>query len=345
MNPLVSRGSMIGYLGALAATGALGTPAGAQPAKPLRIDTHHHIVPPKWYAAKRDEINAANANKQVILDWTVARDIEELDRRGITTAITSISTPGVWFGDVAEGRRLARDCNEFGADMVRSYPGRIGMFAAVPLPDIEGSLAEIAYAYDTLKLDGIGLLTSYGDRWPGDPRFAPIFEELNRRKAVVFFHPTTAACCEHVVGDLPPSIVEFGFNTTRAIESLLFSGSLTRYPNIRFIFAHGGGTVPFLADRMGSTSYARRPEVAKTLPDGAGPMLRKLFFDIVSVTNTPAMDALRAMMPPSQILFGTDYPFVPPAQTISQLAGLGLPADVVSAIGQNAAALFPRYRS
>jgi predicted TIM-barrel fold metal-dependent hydrolase len=345
LNHLVSRRSMIGYLGALTATTGFGTSANAQPAKPLRIDTHHHIVPPKWLAAKRDEINAANANKQVILDWTVARDIEELDRRGISTAITSISTPGVWFGDVAEGRRIARECNEFGAGMVRSYPGRIGMFAAVPLPDIEGSLAEIAYAYDTLKLDGIGLLTSYGDRWPGDPVFAPVFEELNRRKSVVFFHPTTAACCGHVVGDLPPSIVEFGFNTTRAIESLLFSGSLTRYPAIRFIFAHGGGTVPFLADRMGSTSYARRPEVASTLPDGVGPVLRKLYFDIVSVTNTPAMDALRALMPPSQIVFGTDYPFVPPEQTIKQLDNLGLSADVVGAIGGNAAALFPRYRT
>jgi predicted TIM-barrel fold metal-dependent hydrolase len=330
LNHLVSRRSMIGYLGALTATTGFGTSANAQPAKPLRIDTHHHIVPPKWLAAKRDEINAANANKQVILDWTVARDIEELDRRGISTAITSISTPGVWFGDVAEGRRIARECNEFGAGMVRSYPGRIGMFAAVPLPDIEGSLAEIAYAYDTLKLDGIGLLTSYGDRWPGDPVFAPVFEELNRRKSVVFFHPTTAACCGHVVGDLPPSIVEFGFNTT---------------PAIRFIFAHGGGTVPFLADRMGSTSYARRPEVASTLPDGVGPVLRKLYFDIVSVTNTPAMDALRALMPPSQIVFGTDYPFVPPEQTIKQLDNLGLSADVVGAIGGNAAALFPRYRT
>jgi len=345
MNQPVSRRSMIGALGALTAVAGFGAGANAQSAKPLRIDTHHHIVPPAWFAAKRDEINAANANKQVILDWTVARDIEELDRRGITTAITSISTPGVWFGNVAEGRRLARECNEFGAGMMRSYPGRIGMFAAIPLPDIDGSLAEIAYAYDTLKLDGIGLLTSYGDRWPGDPLFAPIFEELNRRGSVVFFHPTTAACCEHVVGDLPPSIVEFGFNTTRAIESLLFSGSLTRYPNVRFIFAHGGGTVPFLADRMGSTSYARRPEVAASLPDGAGPVLKKLYFDIVSVTNAPAMDALRAMMPPSQIVFGTDYPFVPPAQTISQLGSLGLPADVIQAIGQNAAALFPRYRA
>jgi predicted TIM-barrel fold metal-dependent hydrolase len=345
VNQLVSRRAAIGSLGALTATAGFGALAQAQPARPARIDTHHHLVPPAWLAAKRDEIYAANANKQVILDWTVAGDIEELDRRGISTAITSISTPGVWFGNVAEGRRIARECNEFGAGMIRSYPGRFGMFAAIPLPDIEGSLAEIAYAYDTLKLDGIGLLTSYGELWPGDASFAPVFEELNRRKAVVFFHPTTAACCTHVVGDLPPSIVEFGFNTTRAIESLLFSGSLTRYPAIRFIFAHGGGTVPFLADRMGSTSYARRPEVASTLPDGVGPVLRKLYFDIVSVTNTPAMDALRAMMPASQIVFGTDYPFVPPAQTIAQLANLGLPADVVAAIGQNAAALFPRYRS
>jgi 6-methylsalicylate decarboxylase len=339
MTHSLSRRSMLGTLGALAATGSTG--ALAQPVKPFRIDTHHHIIPPAWLAAKRAEILAANASQSAVLNWSPEVAVAELDRRAIATAIASITTPGVWFGDVAEGRRLARICNEYGAGLIRSYPGRFGMFAALPLPDTEGSLAEIAYAFDTLKLDGIGLLTSYGDKWPGDPAFDAVFAELNRRKAVVFFHPATAACCAHVVGDLAPSIIEFGFNTTRAIESLLFNTTFTRYPDIRFIFAHGGGTLPFLANRMIS-----RPELAHTYPDGALPVLRKLYFDIVSVTNVPAMAALRALMPASQLLFGTDNPFVAPATTIEQLAALNLPGDALAAINrENALTLFPRLRA
>jgi len=266
-----------------------------------------------------------------------------MDRRGIATAITSVSQPSVWFNDIGEGRRLARECNEYGAQLIRGYPGRIGMFAAIPLPDVDGSLEEIRYALDVLKLDGIGLLTSYGERWPGDPAFDAVFAELNRRKCAVFFHPTTAACCAQVVNDIDPTMIEFGFNTTRAIQSLLFSGTLSRYPDIRYIFAHGGGTVPFLAYRMGHVSYSHRPEVQRLLPDGPEPLLRKLFFDVVSVTNTPAMAALRALMPTSQLLFGTDYPFVPPVATITELERLGLPADEKRAIEHdNAATLFAR---
>jgi predicted TIM-barrel fold metal-dependent hydrolase len=341
-----SRRELIGGLAALTATAALSCGAAAQNPKPFRIDTHHHIFPPKWLAARRPEIIAAAGGPDAIVNWTLEGAIAEMDRRGIATAITSITTPGVWFGDVGEGRRLARDCNEYGAQIARDHPGRFGMFAAIPLPDADGSLQEIAYALDTLRLDGIGLLTSYGDRWPGDPAFAPVFEELNRRKAAVFLHPTVAACCGHVVGDLPPSIVEFGFNTTRAIESLLFGGALTRYPDVRFIFAHGGGTLPFLADRIGKTSYSRRPDVQRLLPDGPAPLLKKLYFDVVSVTNVPAMAALRALMPTSQLLFGTDNPFVAPEATVAGLAELRLPAGVAQAIQRdNALALFPRFQT
>ena len=343
----LSRRALIAGLAAAAAECALVPNAFAQPSTaPFRIDTHHHVIPPRWLAAKRDEIIAASGGPTAVVNWTLEGALEEMNRRGIATAITSITTPGVWFGNVEEGRRLARECNEYGAQIARDHPGRFGMFAAIPLPDTQGSLDEIAYAYDVLKLDGIGLLTSYGDKWPGDPAFAPVFEELNRRKAVVFFHPTVAACCAHVVDDLPPSIIEFGFNTTRAIESLLFSGAFTRYPDVRFVFAHGGGTLPFLADRMGKTSYSRRPDVRALLPNGPEPLLRKLYFDVVSVTNRPAMSALTALMPASQLLFGTDNPFVAPAATLNELLGLGLPPGLLQAIQRdNALRLFPRLRA
>lgn len=316
-----------------------------QPTQPYRIDTHHHIVPPHWLAARRETILGAMGNEpSVVLDWTPERSLAEMDAHGIATAIASITTPGVWFGDVAEARRLARACNEYGAQLARAHPGRFGMFAALPLPDVEGSLAELAYALDVLGLDGIGLLTSYDEKWPGDPAFAPLFDELNRRKGVAFFHPTSAACSGVVVGDIPPSMTEYGFNTTRAITSLVFSGTVDRCPDVRFLFCHGGGTIPMLAHRIAATSYTRRPAVRERLPGGPLPRLRSLYVDVVSVANPPAMAALRAFMPPERLLFGTDYPFVRPAATLDGLGSLALPADDLAALERgNALALFPRY--
>ena len=181
----------------------------------------------------------------------------------------------VWLGDVAHGRRLARAWNEDAARIAHDHPGRFGVFAPVPVPDTDGSLAEIAYALDILKADGIGLMTSYDDRWLGDPSFAPVYEELNRRKAVVFVHPTVPVCCATILPTVPSFIVEVPTDTTRAITSLLLSGTLARFPDIRFVFPHGGGTVTVLAARI--TGLARmRKELAERIPAGAEPELAKL---------------------------------------------------------------------
>ena len=237
-----------------------------------------------------------------------------MDRFGVATAMASISTPGIWFGDAAQARDLARECNEYAAGMARDHPGRFGLFAAHPLPDQDASLREIEYAFDTLKADGIGLLTSYGDKWPGDPAFAPVMAELNRRRAVVFIHPTVPGCCSGLIPGIPPAITEFLFDTTRAITSLFVNGVFARCPDIRFIFCHAGGTIMPIAHRIDGWSR-RNPETAAHTPQGVIHALRQLFYDIATSTNVPSMAALRGVVPLSQILFGSDNPFVPLAAT------------------------------
>jgi predicted TIM-barrel fold metal-dependent hydrolase len=230
---------------------------------PDRIDTHQHILPPAFLAEEREAVLEASqgAPASLIDDWTPQKAVEDMDKSGVTTAVVSISTPGVYFGEVAQGRRLSRACNEYGAQLIQRYPGRFGMFAAMPLPDVEGSLREIEYALDVLRLDGIGLMTSYGDRWPGDPAFFPVFEELNRRKATVFFHPTAATCCGSLVPQIPRAVIEYPTDTTRCAASLYVNGVLSRCHDIRFILSHGGGSLPAFAGRIDQVVSGRTKPV------------------------------------------------------------------------------------
>jgi predicted TIM-barrel fold metal-dependent hydrolase len=300
-----------------------------------RIDVHHHFVPPPYLRRERERILAAMAlNPALLTDWTPARAVEELDRHDIARAVVSISTPGIWFGEPEAARTMARECNEYAAQMARDHAGRFGNFAAIPLPDVEGSLREIAYAYDVLGADGIGLLTSYDDRWPGDPAFAAVFDELNRRKAVVFVHPTAPECCRNLIPGVPAPMTEFLFDTTRAITSLLFSGTVARCPDIRFIFCHGGGTMTVLAHRIG-TFADRHPEL---FPRGLRAELERFFYDLANTTNEPAFSALTSLIPVSQLLFGSDYPYLPVAATTAGFTELGLGPETLRAIEHDNAA-------
>src|SRR3989442_1764521 len=197
------------------------------------------------------------------------------ERAGSAAAVISITNPGLWFGDNQTTNRLARACNEYGAKLVQQYPKRFGLFAAMPLPDVDTTLKEIAYAYDALNVDGVGLFTSYGDRWLGNAAFRPVMEELNRRKAVVHVHPTAANCCRNLDHGTAPGSIEYGTDTTRAIIGVTFSGDTTRYPDIRFIWSHGGGSAPFLAGRIDGGSR-NAPE---RMPAGFIAEAKKFFYD------------------------------------------------------------------
>jgi predicted TIM-barrel fold metal-dependent hydrolase len=267
-----------------------------------------------------------------------------MDIFGIQTAFTSLSTPGIWWGDVAAARALARECNEYAARNALDHPGRFGFFAAVPLPDVDGSLSEATYAFDTLKADGVGLLTNYDDKWLGDPAFGPFFAELNRRSAVVFVHPTVAPCCGSVIPGLSAAAEEYLFDTTRTMTSLLINGTFTRFPNIRFIFGQAGGTMPVVAERL-ERILEVRPNYATDFPHGAQYELARQFYDVTTSTNAPTLAALRQFTAPTNMLLGTDYPYVPMSYTDPQLTNAKLDKTLLAGIqGDNARKLLERAR-
>jgi 6-methylsalicylate decarboxylase len=298
-----------------------------------RIDVHHHILPPSYVRSVGDGRIGPLIVAGKTPEWTPQHSIEAMDRNGIEKAITSISAPGLWFGDTHITQALTRECNDYAAAMCSDHPGRFGVFASLPLPDIDASLREIAYALDDLKADGIGLLTNYDGKYPGDPSFAPVFDELNRRKAVVYFHPTEAPCCHAHHLAIPAATLEFPFDTTKAVTSLLFGGTFARCRDIRFIFSHAGGTIPFLAERIARLEV--RPEFRESVPDGVIFELKRLFFDTALSANQLAFSALLKLVASEQVLFGSDYPFAPEATmaaTVKGLANLGLAPEVLHAI-------------
>jgi len=307
-----------------------------------RIDVHHHILPPEYVATVGDDRIGPLILAGKTPDWTPGMSIEAMDRHGIATAITSISAPGLWFGDDDETLHLCRVCNEYAADIRRDHPGRFGVFASLPLPNVDASLDEIGHALDTLKADGIGLLTSYGDRYPGDAAFAAVFDELDRRGAVVYFHPTNAAC-NQCQPEIPAATLDFPFDTTRAIVSLLFGGIFARCRNIKWIFSHAGGTAPFLAERIGR--LANRPDFKDKVPDGVIAELERLYYDTALSANWLAFRSLFELVTTDHVLFGSDYPFAPEitmTQSVKALGEMGLSDEVLRGIErENALVLFP----
>ncbi len=285
----------------------------------FRIDVHHHFMPPAHMAREAARGRGAHAMPRAdMLSWTPQRALDVMDRNGIEVAIASISTPGVWFGDAAEAASLARDWNDYAAEQIVLHPKRFGLFAVLPLPAKDICLREIEHAFDTLHADGVSLFTNYDGKYPGDPAFDEVLDELDRRRAICYVHPTAPAYGGNVLPGVLPQVVEFAFETTRAIVSLLTTGSLRRWPNIRWIFSHAGGTVPMLAGRLRHT--LGRPPFTERMPDGVDAELRKLHYDIAGASSTGSLAALRDLAPVTQILYGSDTPFVPAAKGLAEMA-------------------------
>jgi 6-methylsalicylate decarboxylase len=307
------------FIATLAVTGAAAAmlPAvggSATAATPIRrIDFHHHFMPQQYLRDEQDRFGEPHGNSAEA-SWTPERAIEACDKAGVDFAFGSISTPGVWYGDVALGRKLARQWNEAAAQTVHDHPARFGFFAPIPLPDTEGSLAEIEYAYSTLHADGINLLSNYSGKWLGDPSFTPVMEELDRRKALVYVHPTFAPCCtKGMVPGLVAPTLEFPYDTTRTIVSLITTGTTTRFPNIRFVFSHGGGVLTGLYGRIAGLGSA--PAFRGKVPAGVPAELRKLYYDTASMNAATNIPALLNIVPSTQLLLGSDYPLAGPPPT------------------------------
>ncbi len=141
----ISRRTLLVGAGASAAFAPSLVPATATAQVPgwRAIDVHHHLAPPKWIG---DVVVGRKTGQRPLADWTPAKSVEDMDRGGVARSITSISEPGVYFGDADKARQLARECNDYAARLMSDHPGRFGMFATVPMPDVDGTLREIAYA-------------------------------------------------------------------------------------------------------------------------------------------------------------------------------------------------------
>jgi len=319
---------------ALAGAGAVSSPR--------RIDVHHHFVPPLFEQAARER----NLLNPALNGLSVGRSMDEMDRNGVASAVLSIPSPGTWYGNVELAQRIARNANDVAARLVSDHKGRFGMFATLTLPDLDSSLAEMAYAFDQLNADGIHMWTNYGDFWLGDARLSPLLEELNRRKAVVYTHPTTPNCCGHLLPEAPVPMIEYGTDTTRSIASLVLSGATSRYPDIRWIFSHAGGTMPFLLERFlfQAGVQSKTPEGAQKIPNGVLYELRRLYFDTAQSANPYAMGPLTRLVSTTQICFGSDFPYRAMADNVSGLAECGLfsPRDLEQIERINASRLLPR---
>lgn len=302
-----------------------------------RIDLHHHYIPPR-YLEEAPPAGRALRN----FGWSPQCSLEEMDRNGVAVGMLSFPTPLFWEAGREPGRRLARLCNDYAAQMRRDHPRRFGLFASLPpLADTEGGLAEIDYAYGALGADGVSVVTSYAGRYLGDPAFSPLWDELDRRNGVVFVHPTDPACCLAVNDGVPVGFAEWPFDTARTILSLWSSGAQARWPRLRFVFSHGGGGLAPIADRINNFG---RPGPAGTLPiRDAHAFFRTLYFDVANAANPASLAAARAIAGPGRLMFGTDYPFIATQLGVDYLARSGLPAVERRAIDRdNALALFPR---
>lgn len=300
-----------------------------------RIDVHHHLVPTEYLTALAN-VGIKTAVGEPFPRWTPEKSIELMDRQGIKIAMTSISAPGIFFGDLDFSKKLARKCNEFSARLVKNYPQRFGAFAVLPIPDIKASLMEINHALDTLMLDGIVMLTNIDGIYIGDPKFNTILNELNQRKAVVFVHPNIPPTDKLAMTNFRPTILEFVFDTTRAVAKLIHGGAIKRYPDIKFIFAHAGGTVPFLTWRI---SFGNKKIIN---------LLKHLYYDIALAATPYSLNSLLELAEPRQVLFGTDFPFAPELVTVNMIKELEKfdrlnTQDRMAIEYGSAAALFPRF--
>jgi len=303
-------------------------------APPFRIDVHNHGNSPGFIAA----IKAHNTGQTALMNWTPTKALEDMDRDGVATVIMSTSEPSVYFGDAMAARALARECNEYFARLVADHPTRFGMFATLPLPDVDGALREIEYAFGTLKADGACFMSSYEGKYLGDPAFAPVMDELNRRKAVCYTHPFRGGMI-NMLPDGRALGVTLSTETTLTIQSILYTNTATRCPDIRFIWSHGGGTAPYITSRLG----------AAVGPDGKPnanlAALQKFYYDTAQAFNPYTLATLTRVVPTSHILFGTDYPFAQAATVAKGLAEFAFkPADLRAIERDNALELFPRLK-
>jgi predicted TIM-barrel fold metal-dependent hydrolase len=277
--------------------------------KARTIDVHAHFLPPVYLAALRDAGLKTVDGGIALPHWSPEQALALMDEIGVAGALLSISSPHVSFVDPATAVTLCRAINDYAAEMKRRHPQRFGAFAILPLPDMTASLAELRHGLDHLELDGVALPTHTQGRYLGDAHLAPLLEELDERAATVFVHPTSPRCFADFALALPAPMIEFPFETTRTAASLLYSGALLRHPRIHFILPHAGGTLPFLAVRIAAVGSFPALGPRALPPPEALQALARFYYDTALSVMPQQIAALRALVPITQVLYGTDFPF------------------------------------
>ena len=337
--PGVSRRQFVA--GAAAGLAASVAPKAFAQAKPHRIDVHAHIVPPAWF----DAMKVIGRDDFPLTNWSIQKMIEDMDKGGVATSMTSPTTPQVTPLGKNTAVRVARESNEYAKKLMADHPGRFGVWATLPLPHIDESLKEIAYAFDTLKVDGVGCMTSYGDKWLGHAALAPVWEELNRRKATVYTHPTSANCCANLVQGVPDYVIEFGADTTRTIASLILSGTSRKYPDINWIWSHGGGALTAFAERFQWQLVNTPPYKGKISLEEMNAELRRFYYDTAAISGAVTLGALNDLVSASQIVYGTDFPYRTAADHTKGVTAFFKGDDLKKVERENALKLAPRLKT
>jgi 6-methylsalicylate decarboxylase len=336
------------FAASLAATGALSLlpsavrNAAAAPA-PHAIDFHHHFNPPFL-------VQAAQGNRVgtggVGLNWDLSYTLDDMEKAGITTSI--ISPPTGFAERIAADKRVGtiKTVNDYGAGLVRDHKGKFLQLIYVPLPDVDASLKEIARGFDEMHVVGAGFATSYGDKYVSDPAFAPVFEELNRRKALCYFHPLAAACCTNLFPAYPEesNLLEIPYDTARAVMGLLLSGAFVKYRDIRWLFSHSGGAIPMFAGRFRRLTQTN--DYSKVAPNGIDAEFKRLYYETANANSPPTIAALLKYIPISQVMFGSDHPYVSDTDNMADLKSCGVPqAEMNAILYGNAERLVPQLKA
>jgi predicted TIM-barrel fold metal-dependent hydrolase len=300
----------------------------------MKIDVHAHYLPDRYRAALVRTGHEQPDGMPWIPEWSAVEHVAAMDRLGIATSLLSISSPGVCLGDGQTVVELAREVNEDGRRAVVDHPGRFGLLATLPLPDVDAAVAEIAYCCDHLDAQGFVLLTNIGGTYVGDASFDPVFAELNRRRARVLLHPTSPACWDRTSFARPRPMLEFLFDTTRTVVDLVLNGTIARHPHLELIIPHVGATLPLVADRVQAFAALLAPSV-----DVVGD-LGRLHFDMAGYAGPAQLNALLALTTLEHLHYGSDLPFTPEAVAAAAVERLDQVESLVVTLHANTARLF-----
>ncbi|HEY1832633.1 MAG TPA: amidohydrolase family protein [Acidimicrobiales bacterium] len=302
----------------------------------MKIDVHAHYLPDRYRAALQQAGHEQPDGMPWLPEWSAREHLAAMDRLSIATSLLSISSPGVFLGDGTTAADLAREVNEDGRRTVIEHPGRFGLLASLPLPDVDAAMAEIAYCCDHLDVDGFVLLTNVGGTYLSNASFGPVFGELDRRRARVLLHPTSPACWEHTSFARPRPMLEFFFDTTRTVVDLVLNGTVADNPNLTLIIPHAGATLPLVADRVAAFGRLLAPGV-DVLGD-----LGRLHYDLAGF-SARQLDPLLALTTVEHLHYGSDLPFTPEPVVAEAAECVDAVDQLADSLRSNSAQLFAAY--